>query len=252
MKFKKMLRRSWKSLKRASPTILAVVSGAGVIVTAVLSAKATPKALSIKEAYEASGKEDKKTTYKAVLDCCKCYVPTAVSSAVTIACIFGGHAISQNRQKALMGAYVALGAAFSNYKAQVAEICGPEVEEKVQEAADKFAKEAKNDEHLYTFVDDFRNEPFERTWGDVLAAEYNVNYFLQREGYVCLNQFYKELGLSPIKGGDDIGWSFDTLFDEVEIAWIPFINTPFNLEDGMKMVKIEVVSAPNAKFLADW
>ena len=252
MKFKTMLRRSWKSIKRASPTILAVVSGAGVIVTAVLSAKATPKALSIKEAYESSGKEDKKTTYKAVLDCCKCYVPTVVSGAATIACIFGGHAISQNRQKALIGAYVALGAAFSNYKAQVAEICGPEVEEQVQEAADKFAKEVKDDEHLYTFVDDFRSEPFERTWSDVLAAEYNVNYFLQREGYVCLNQFYKELGLPPIKGGDDIGWSFDTLLDEVEIAWIPFVNTPFNLDDGMRMVKIELMSTPNTKFLANY
>ena len=28
-------------------------------------------------------------------------------------------------------------------------------------------------------------------------------------GYVSLNEFYSELGLSPIKMGDDLGWNID-------------------------------------------
>ena len=40
-----LLQRAGKSMKKAAPTILTCVSAAGVVMTAVLTAKATPKAL---------------------------------------------------------------------------------------------------------------------------------------------------------------------------------------------------------------
>ncbi len=253
MKFKTLLRRSWRGLERASPTILAVVSGVGVVATAVLSAKATPKAIAIKQAYESAEHDepDKKTTYKAVLDCSKCYVPTAITGIVTISCIFGGHAISQKRQKALMGAYVALGAAFSNYKSQVAATYGAEAEKEIQKAANETGEQSKDDVNLYTFIVPGLDEPIERTWGAVLAAEYNTNYFLQKDGYASLNDFYKELDLPPVEGGDEVGWSFDTLIEDVDMAWIPFINSPFTLSDGMQITKIELMSGPCVGYLGE-
>lgn len=252
MKFQTMMKRSWRGLKRASPTILAVASGIGVVVTAVLSAKATPKVMIINERYEkaeAEGKTGKHLDREIVMEVCKCYAPAVISGTATILCIAGGQIINRNRQKELVGAYVALGAAFSSYKSQVAAKFGEDVEKSIQLDADKSKKEVEEDEKLYTFIDSYRDKPYERTWSDVLAAEYNVNYYLQVDGCVSLNQFYQQLDLPPIEGGDEIGWSLDTLIEDLDVPWVPFINTPFTLDDGMQMTKIEIASEPRLDYM---
>jgi len=252
MKVSTILKRSWRGLKRASPAILAVASGVGVVVTAVLSAKAAPRAMQISQEYEAAennGEGKEARARRTVLDTCKCYAPAAISGVVTISCIFGAHVINQNRQKTLMGAYAALGAAFAKYKAQANMLFGENADKEIQSAVEKFDKKVSEDEATYTFIDRYREEPYEKTWSDVLAAEYNTNYQLQRDGYASLNDFYRWLDLPPIPGGDEAGWSFETLIDEVEICWIPFINSPYTLDDGMQMVSIEIAVEPTLRFI---
>jgi hypothetical protein len=72
------------------------------------------------------------------------------------------------------------------------------------------------------FYDDFSGRIFESTIEKVLEAEYNINRDLSMQGYATLNEFYDYLGLVPIDGGDELGWSSGMNFDYYWQEWIDF------------------------------
>ena len=81
-----------RSLKKASPTILTCIGAAGVVATAVLAVKATPKADSLIKADSRrnhDGDPYAATKLEAVKSCWKCYIPAAATGVATIICIFG-------------------------------------------------------------------------------------------------------------------------------------------------------------------
>lgn len=43
----------------------------------------------------------------------------------------------------------------------------------------------------------------------IKRAENEINRRMRDEMYISLNEFYYEIGLPPIKLGDDIGWNID-------------------------------------------
>lgn len=71
-----------RSLKKASPTILTCIGAAGVVATAVLAVKATPKADSLIKADSRrnhDGDPYAATKLEAVKSCWKCYIPAAAT-----------------------------------------------------------------------------------------------------------------------------------------------------------------------------
>lgn len=74
-----------RSLKKASPTILTCIGAAGVVATAVLAVKATPKADSLIKADSRrnhDGDPYAATKLEAVKSCWKCYIPRGVLPAL--------------------------------------------------------------------------------------------------------------------------------------------------------------------------
>ena len=82
------LKGAEKALKKHSPEILTGIGIAGMIATTISAVKATPKALRLIDEKEI--KENKRlTTAEVVLTTWKCYIPSAVTGALSVACLIG-------------------------------------------------------------------------------------------------------------------------------------------------------------------
>ena len=62
-----------------------------------------------------------------------------------------------------------------------------------------------------------------------MKAQYHLNRNFTLNGNASLNEFYKLLGIAPVKGGDEIGWWVDY---ENETYWIDFNNYSSEMDDG--------------------
>lgn len=259
----KLIHRTGKKLKRATPTILTCVSAVGVVATAVLTAKATPKALKcVKAAKEAKNSEtgENLTRMETIGACWRCYVPAAVTGIATIGCIFGVNVLNRRQQASLASAYALVNRQFRDYKGKVKELYGQEAHEKVMSAlaAEKSTKppiyagtmigtssldfEGANEEERL-FYDSFSERYFQATISQVLQAEYHLNRnFSLSGGFITLNEFYKMLGIQGIPDGDDLGWMVsDGLY------WVDFDHTRALVDDGLNgEVECYIIDMPFA------
>ena len=80
-------RETVRFVERQSPTILTGLAAAGVVTTAIMAVRATPKAMAILEEEKLSrayaGKSEKLKATEVVSKCWKCYVPTACMTGLT-------------------------------------------------------------------------------------------------------------------------------------------------------------------------
>lgn len=231
-----------KALMRNSPLILTCIGAAGTIATAVLTGRATIKAVRIVDESEVySKKEIVKTVWKE-------YIPAAGVGIATIACIFGANALNKRQQAALISAYALLDRSYREYKAKVKDVLGAESEQKVESA---IAEEKCKASHIVPkgenllFYEPYYGEPFERTMLEVQDAEYKLNQKFAIEGEATLNDFYEFLGLDPIVTGYSIGWSQEFSFDNYNYQWIEFEHIPKEADDGMVYYMINMPFAPS-------
>ena len=110
-----------QKLTKASPTILSCLAAAGVIGTAILAARSTPKALwkireDSKEKHD--GDPNAYTAVEAVRSAWICYIPAAITGTATIVCIFGANVLNRQQQASLASAYALLNDSYQNYKSK--------------------------------------------------------------------------------------------------------------------------------------
>lgn len=258
-----LLQRAGKAFKKATPTILTCISAAGVVVTVVLAVKATPKALKCiekeKEAKTAENGENL-TRMETIAACWRCYIPAAATGIATIGCIFGANALNRRQQASLVSAYALASRSFNSYKQKVKELYGEEAHKKVMAslAAEKSTKpeisagslvlvqmtslgfeDANEEERL--FYDAISDRYFQATISQVLQAEYHLNRnFAIGGGFITLNQFYEFLGISKVKGGDEVGWMVSD-----ELYWVDFDHQKTVVDDGLNgEVECYIIDAP--------
>lgn len=256
--------RAGRALKKASPTIMTCISAVGVVVTAVLAAKETPKALEqIDEAKSLKmvEKGENLTHLETIGACWMTYTPSALAGIATIGCIFGANYLNRRQQASLISAYALLDRSFRDYQQSVKNVFGEEGHQRVLEdiAYQKVSSDhtiysvggfrtttldfnVPEEEHL--FYDSFSDRQFTSTIGKVLQAEYHLNKTFQQNSYATLNEFYNFLGIDPVDGGDDIGWWVDP---ENEYYWVDFNHTLTYLDDGVERPQVEclVVEFPD-------
>lgn len=246
----KLCQRVGNALKKASPTVLTCIGAVGVVATAVLAVKATPKALELVKADSRKnhdGDPHAATKMEAVKSCWKCYIPATITGTATIACIFGANVLNKRQQASLASAYALVSRQYGDYKRKVKEIAGEETHKKIMEslAAEKVDKNhvvtAQNifgnsslefegaDEEERLFYDSFSERYFTSTISKVLQAEYHLNRnFSLNGGEIPLNHFYDLLGIDEIPEGSTIGW-----FANDEMTWIDFNHTRAMVDDGL-------------------
>ena len=194
-------------LKTNSPTILTVIGSTGVIITAVLAVKSTPKALKLIEEAKMT-KGDELTVGETVQVAWRPYIPAAISCVSTILCIVGANYLNIQKQKNLMSAYMLLDNAFKEYRNRVSERYGEEVDEEFSH--DLVHKQLEEMEGIYTetlFFEFNSMRFFEASIHKVLQAECKAKLQFAQYEHLTLNDYYSYLGIEPSPYGEAMGWS---------------------------------------------
>lgn len=241
-----LLQVSTRFIKNNASTILTCLGGAGVITTAVLTAKAAPKALKmLEEAKEEKG--EKLTVMETVKIAGPSYIPAVVTGAATITCIFGANILNKRQQAALMSAYALLDKSYKEYKAKVKELYGEEADVNVRTeiAKDHFEPDVyEQEDDKLLFYDEYSQTYFNATMEDVLKAEMTLNRDFQYHGIAVLNEFYELLKLPKTEFGERLGWSMTWLCETQWYAFIEFYHRKVELEDGMECYILEIQTEP--------
>ena len=244
-------------MRKHISTLLCIAATAGIAATAILTAKATPKAIALLDKAKEEKREELTATEK-VVKAAPAYIPAAVTGVMTAACIFGANVLSIKQQASIASAYGILHANHGKYVGKVKELFGIKAHEQVMEAIAVEKADEKNTiyvpgilgstslgtgeikEEKRLFYDAFSQRYFESTYGRVLDAEYNLNRNFALGEEVTVNDFYLFLGIDKIDCGDDLGWADYN----GEIGWIDFDNIVSKLDDGRECIMICMVFAP--------
>lgn len=248
-------------IKRNASTILTCAGGIGVVVTAVLAAKAAPKANKrLERAEEKKGENLSKTEKFKIAT--PAYIPTIVAGAATITCIFGANILNKRTQAALVSAYALIDTSYKEYKNKLKELYGEEAHEKIVEA---IAIERTEDIYIHSeclcngcdltsedgcgddvlFYDEFTGRYFESTIEKVIVAEYHLNRNFTLRGYAVLNEFFEFLGLPTTDYGSVVGWAVN----DDELYWIDFNHRKVTMDDGLECYIIETPWGPTAEYM---
>lgn len=232
-----LLRYSKGFIKKNASTILTCVGGVGVVATAVMAVKATPKATALLEQAERE-KGEKLTKFEAVYVAGPVYIPAVAIGVSTLACIFGANVLNKRQQAALMSAYALLDNSYKDYKRKAQELYGEDAHNNVvvEVAKDKYKDSDVHDEDdgKELFYDLFSERYFRATMEDVIKAEYEVNRRISLHGSVHLNEFYELLDIPAVDYGDFLGWSSSLLMDITWGEWLEFHHEKTEFEDGLE------------------
>lgn len=250
---------------RNASTILTIIGGIGVVGTAVLAAKATPKAIvMLEDAKEEKGEE--LTKWETVKVATPAYIPAIVTGASTLVCVFGANVLNKRTQASLASAYALIDNAYKEYKNKLKELYGEEAHNKIVDAiavekaedirvcnynltsyCDLSIEDGTSEPRL--FYDEYSNRFFETTVEQVMNAEYHLNRNFVLRGFVYLNEFYEFLGLEPTEYGSEVGWSID----DDGIFWIDFNHRKALMDnDTLEAVVIETPWGPSVEALDDY
>lgn len=158
--------------KKHGSTILTCVGAAGVIATAIVTAKSTPKALrKIEEAECDKGEE--LTKLETVKAAAPIYIPAAVLGAATITSIFAADGMNKRSKAAIIGAYSLLYTSYNKYKDKVRELYGEDandrvIQEVVRDDYDECELEESSNDEDVLFYDFVTQQYFSSTVNEVL------------------------------------------------------------------------------------
>ena len=221
-----------KAADQNSPTILTGLAVAGFVGTIILVVKAVPKAEKILDArakklkeidekgLEGEALKEAKTevTVTTVKDMAAVVVPPALTGSLAIACCIGSNSVNLRRQAVLSAAYNVAQSTLAEYKDKLPEVVGNSKAGKVMDAIaeDHVKKNPPSDNQIIITgageclcYDDYSGRYFRSDPEKIREAVNDLNETLMDCMYVSLNEFYRAIGLSEIKLGEDLGWNID-------------------------------------------
>lgn len=246
-----------KNLQKTLPTILTCMSGIGVIATAVMAVKETPKAIKICDELKQSRLNDcqeEPNKYEYAKAAWSCYVPALLVGVSTISCVFGACVLSKRNQASIASAYALLSESYKRYRKAANSVYGEDADSKIKAQVAKEQYISGDGSYLYypdndtdnekvLFYDSFSQRYFKASLSSVINAEYHVNRNLALRGDVSVNEFYEFLGIDKIAGGDSMTWSLDEFY-ESGIMWLDFENLFTKMDDGMECYVISALYDP--------
>lgn len=234
-------------LQRNSPTILSCIGSAGVIATAALAVKVTPKAVRLLEKAVSEKGEDL-TVLEIIQVAGPSYIPAILVGLSTIVCIFGANVLNKRQQAAITSAYMLLENTHKEYQRKVKEMLGEDMDVLVKKSItkDRYANVDICETEEQLFYEFNHGEFFERTKEDVLSAEYHFNLHFRSQGYASLNDFYEFLGLPKTEYGETLGWTYGDGYSGCPC--VEFEHEPLELEDGMQCYIINMPIQPSINY----
>lgn len=183
---------------------------------------------------DALKKDQVKLTLKQAAKIVKLYAPSVIMEVTSIGVIFASNDIMRKRNASMAAAYATLNSMYKRYRQNVIESYGEEVDkdmrfgvkhEKVTEI-DEDGNKVKIDARIVDLdntalaISDYSRFFQSGCKGfDASSGRYNLLYLkgiqamfnnkLIADGYVMLNDVYRELGFDTIPEGWSIGWVYD-------------------------------------------
>lgn len=245
-----IFRNAQRYAVRNSPGLLTGLGVAGVISTAVLTAKAAVRAdrlienatieLRQKQRGSLSNREKVEIAWKE-------FIPPAVVAAVTIAAILGANHISSRRTAAVAAAFKISEKMAEEYRQKVVETMGPQKEEMVRSAVAKERIESVEGvgslvltgaQEIY--FDAWSGRAFVSTRDKVDAAVNQINHQINHEWAASVSEFYDALNLPRTALSDNFGWNTDEPLD-------PYYTSTL-LDDRRAAVEIRFNTQPFGNF----
>jgi|WetSurSiteA1Bulk_404760.scaffolds.fasta_scaffold00900_16 hypothetical protein len=207
-----------KVVSKESPTLLIICGVSGFLTSLALVHNAGIKAARLIDDTEVY--YNKELTKKEMLELTwKCYIPSVISSTVTLACFLGAHSINLKRNAAIAGLYTITEASLKEYKAKVIETIGEKKEEKLRGEIDQarlLANPLESDSQVIItgngetlFYDSLSGRYFKNNYDTVnrLLNEFNRDLMIQNS--MSLNEFYHLIGLMHTEMGRNTGWDIE-------------------------------------------
>lgn len=201
------------------PQILTGFGIAGMAGAGVMAVQATPEALKLLESKKREKRCDKLPPVEVVKATWKCYLPAVIAATTSAACLIKANSISTRRHAALLTAYNLSKTAYSEYKDKVIETIGEKKEGAIKSkiAQDKIEKNPVDSREVIITetgntlcLDGLFGRYFMSDRDVIERAMTRINRDIVAGGmYASLNEFYNEIGLSPVAAGDDLGWNLD-------------------------------------------
>ena len=210
-----------------SPEILTGVGIAGMVTTTVMAVRATPKAIQLLDEEKRRQNTEKLEPIDAIKTAWKCYIPAGITCFVSMACLIGASSVNARRNAALTAAYTISESTLRDYQKKVVETIGEKKEQTVRDAVAKERLEknpVENKEVIITTKGDtlcfdaVSGRYFKSDIDKLKKAENELNRQMRDEMYISLNDFYYEVGLEPIKLGDDLGWNIDNGYIDLRFS----------------------------------
>lgn len=158
------------------------------------------------------------------LQIAKVYSPAIAVGAVSITCLVVSHGMMRKREAQLVGAFVALEAAFKAYRARVAEKIGADEEVALYRNPRVETVDVDGIEACVIDPSETNPSPYSKFFDATSTAwskdpEYNLmmlrgqqnhaNDLLRIKGHLFLNDVYNMLGFQPTQAGQLVGWMAD-------------------------------------------
>lgn len=214
--FSRGMKTAKSVLTANSPVLLLGTSIAGVVTTAIVSARAGYKARGIIDAKQAEQPEVPLTRKEQASLTWLCYAVPGVTAASTIASTVGLHAVHSKRNAALAGLYALSMNKLDDVQEEAEKLLGPK---KTQQLNDSLAQK-QIDRHPGAYAephitgggtelcyDTWTDRFFYSSMNDLGRGVNEANAFLISEGDLDLNTFYDRIGLNSIPSGTEMGWS---------------------------------------------
>lgn len=224
MKLNEMATALWKGAKKHSPEILVGLGITGMVSSVVFAVHATPKAMILLEDKKQELGVEKLEAKEIIKTAAPVYIPTAVSFAVSTACIIGASSVNARRNAALTAAYTLSETTLKSYREKVLESIGEDKEREIRQsvAIEQQAKAPEEKTVIVEHSNSGRTRCFDTLSGryfvtSKMAIDKAVNEFnrqMMNECAVNLNEWYDLLGLDPVRAGDLLCWDVDRGFIE--------------------------------------
>ena len=232
-------------IMKAMPTVLFITGIVGIFVSEVMAARDTLKAERVLnkkiELLEGSTIDDAgdvividKPKYytEVVKQTWKCYIPTVLSTTITITSLVMSKRLTQKQILALSTAVASAGGLVGKYRKAILERTDPEILSEIdREVAEATMNEAHppvietshllstgvddldSGDELYLFFDPFTKMKFRTTKLAVLGAKYYLNRNFSLGSEVPLSMFYAFLGLALPEEYSYAGWDVNDMAD---------------------------------------
>lgn len=242
-------------LKKHSPEIFIVTGIVGTVVSGVMACKATTKVGEIleetkdtldivhdgiengeidgKEYTSEDGRKDITLIYlQTGMKFIKLYAPSVIIAALSITSIVASNNILRKRNVALAAAYAAANTSFKDYRKNVIERFGDEVDKELRYnikaktfeeiEIDESGKEKKVKKTANVIDSDLPSD-YARWFDSSVTGwennhDYNMMFLrakeswandkLKADGFIYLNEIYYELGIPKNKAGQIVGWVY--------------------------------------------